>query len=169
VTGVRSAAIASASLLFACATTSAPSATPHGGPTTAAESPAQASDGGATPSGSDPLPSLDALAARATSLAPGLREAARGELRAGDAGPFVVVRDVTTDTCVRVAFAASPEVHVSLVDARTHDALADSSSAGDVALGAGGPVCVRRGGGVELRVEGGGAWRARFIAWRSGS
>jgi hypothetical protein len=113
------------------------------------------------------LTSLDALASRASALAPGMREVARGDL---EGGPTPVTsplaRAEAADTCVRVAFVAAPPAHAWLTDARG-DVLADAPSTGDATLAARGPVCVRRGDAVTLHVESSAAWRGRFVGWAS--
>jgi hypothetical protein len=110
---------------------------------------------------------LDALAARATSVAAGMREVARGEI-VGDASgaTHVIARADARDVCVRVTFGARAPVHASLVDARG-DVLAEVRDAADATLGARGPVCVRKGDVVSLRFESSAPLGARFVAWES--
>ncbi len=116
------------------------------------------------------LASLDALASRATSVAAGMREVARGEI-AGDAADAksatrVVARADDRDVCVRVTLVARSAVHAWLTDSRG-DVLAEERDALDATLGARGPVCVRKGDAVTLRVEAGTPVVARFVAWES--
>jgi hypothetical protein len=108
--------------------------------------------------------SLDALAARAPSLAAGMREVARGEI-AGEA-TRVIARAEDRDVCVRVTMVARYPVHASLIDARG-EILADVKDAFDATLGAHGPVCTRKGDAVSLRVDAGAMSVVRFVAWQS--
>jgi hypothetical protein len=111
----------------------------------------------------DTVAAFDALAARASSLATGMREVTRRET-----GTDAV--DLTTpearDTCVRVAFQATAPVTVKLTDeggnllATTEDAVTDG------VLAARGPVCVRKGDVVRGLAEGTGA-RVRWMAWEA--
>jgi hypothetical protein len=113
------------------------------------------------------IPSLDVIAARAGAVAPGMREVARGELSSdGPSTPRILARAEGADTCVRVAFVATPAVHASLADSRG-DVLADVPSASDTALAPHGPVCVRRGDSISLHLDAPGSWRVRFVAWAS--
>jgi hypothetical protein len=171
-TRVRSFAIAAGSLLLAACATSAPvmPSAPAPSENAAHGSDASAASAAGAPGApaAEPLATVDALAARAAVLAPGMREVARGERSDADASPASIVREAASDTCVRVALAASPGVRASLVTTRAHVTLTEATDAGDAPLGASGPVCVRRGDGVELRLEGAAPWRARFVAWQSG-
>jgi len=114
------------------------------------------------------LESLDALAARAPSVAAGMREVTRGEIVPSDAGVVAreVVRADEQDVCVRVTLVARPAVHAWLTDTRG-DVLADAKSAEDASLGTRGPVCVRKGSRVSLNIEASGAFVARFVGWAS--
>jgi hypothetical protein len=80
---------------------------------------------------------------------------------------FPLYHDAPKDTCVRVAFVAEPAVHVSLVAVRSQDVLAGAVDAKDVALGANGPVCIRRGDGIDLAIDAKASWTARYVAWSS--
>ena len=114
------------------------------------------------------LESLDALAARAPSVAAGMREVARGEVVPSDAGVVAreIVRADEQDVCVRVTLVAQPAVHAWLTDTRG-DVLADARSVEDASLGTRGPVCVRKGSRVSLHIEASGAFVARFVGWTS--
>jgi hypothetical protein len=96
-----------------------------------------------------------------------MREVARGDLP-GDAaaGTRVLVQADDADTCARVAFAAQPAVHASLVNARGH-VLADAPASTDTPLAARGPVCVRKGDAIAIKVDGASSYAARFVAWAS--
>jgi hypothetical protein len=123
-----------------------------------------------TPAPPPPLPALtsfDVLASRASALAPGMHEVARGDLASDSPSPARdLVRADGADTCTRVAFAAQPAVRASLVDGRGN-LLAEVSSATDAAIGIHGPSCVRKGDAITLRVEGTPPWALRFVAWAS--
>jgi hypothetical protein len=109
------------------------------------------------------LAAFEALAAQGSTLAPGMREAARRE---GGADPVALVSAEGRDTCLRVAFAASVPVKARLVDAAGNVLAASGDPATDGVLGARGPVCVRRGDVVKGVAEGAGA-RVRWIAWEA--
>lgn len=118
-----------------------------------------AADGGAEAGAPvDAVPTLDAIAARAATLAPLMREIARWD-RAGPRSPDV---RADRDLCVRAAFAAGAPVRAWIEDA-------SGARRGDVAEGADGmvpprgPACVARGASVRLVVEGAGAATARAV------
>jgi hypothetical protein len=103
------------------------------------------------------------LEARASALAPGLRQAAERE----SAGERVeLVRATGRDACVRVAFEATAPVTARLVDSDGGVLAELRAPASEGALGERGPVCVRKGDGVSGIAEGGGA-RVKWIAWAS--
>ena len=110
-----------------------------------------AADGGIDGAIRAPL-TLDLLAARGSSLARGMTEVMRAEAWGVRSVRRDVARAGDRDLCVRIAFAAGAVVHAWLEDA-TGTALADGGRAESGALGARGPVCVRRGDTVVLRVE----------------
>jgi hypothetical protein len=116
-------------------------------------------------SAADPgaVAAFEALAAQGSTLAPGMREAARRE---GGADPVALVSAEGRDTCLRVAFSASAPVTARLVDAAGNVLAATGDAAIDGVLGARGPVCVRRGDVVKGVAEGAGA-RVRWIAWQA--
>ena len=107
---------------------------------------------------------FDSLASRAPLLAPGMREAARKE-STGD--KVEVARASDHDLCVRVAFEAVGPVAAKLVDADGHVLAATEKASSDGALGASGPVCIRRGGSVSAVAEGAGPTVVRWVAWES--
>jgi hypothetical protein len=169
-------------LLCAAAACCSPSTLPTA-PVPRAVSPSPSASASAAPKPSAPppllssLPALDALASRAPSLAPGMREVARGELASAAssdnaAGVAPLVQAAATDTCARVALVAAPQVHAWLTDARG-TVLADVPSAEDTSIAPRGPVCVRQGSDITLHLEASaadkasGAWVARFVAWAS--
>jgi hypothetical protein len=106
---------------------------------------------------------FDALAARAPSLALGMREVARRET-----GTEAV--DLTTpearDACVRVAFEATAPVTAKILDEGGNVLAATEEAATDGVLAARGPVCVRKGDVVRGLAEGTGA-RVRWMAWEA--
>lgn len=131
---------------------------------------AQLDDDGSTPGepngaeGSrEPDGTFASLEALAPSLAPGMRRAAEKE-SVGDR--IELVRAVSKDTCVRVAFESAAPVVARLVGAdgtvlyETHQA----STSG--ALGDRGPICVRKSDVVSATAEGV-SGRIRWIAWAS--
>jgi len=105
------------------------------------------------------VPSLDALAARATRLAPGMREILRGE----SAGS-VPLPEADHDTCIRAAFAGGGPVAAHLVG-KGGSFLADAVAATDGVIGPDGPVCYRKGDAPLLRFEGQGEGSARYVVW----
>jgi hypothetical protein len=136
-----------------------------------------ASDAGSVDAGdavdASAMVTLDALAARATSVAAGMREAARGEIAGDAAGATnattatrVIARADDRDVCVRVTMVARPAAHAWLADTRG-DVLSDAAEATDATLGARGPVCVRKGDVVSLHLESKTPFVARFVAWQS--
>jgi hypothetical protein len=102
-------------------------------------------DGGA----SEPLPSLEELAARGASEAPLMRE----RLRIEHAAPRSEELRAERDLCVRALYAASRPVRVWFADE-------GGQRRGEVASGTGGavpprgPACVRKGEALRLVVEG---------------
>lgn len=113
---------------------------------------------GATPPASDPLPSLDALAARGPTVAPLMREA----LRAPDAKAKPEVKP-DRDTCLRAAIAATGPVKAFFADAKGA-ARGDAFEGTDGTVPPSGPACVKRGDVVRLVVEGEAAARAVVFA-----
>ena len=109
-------------------------------------------------------PALDALAARAASLAPGMREEVRIETP-GARLPVPLLRADKADACARVAFAAPSAGRAWLEDAK--GAVLAETSGRSGALGPRGPVCIRRGDTITLRFEGADVSRLRVVAWVS--
>jgi hypothetical protein len=108
--------------------------------------------------------SFDDLAARAASLAPGMREVARKV--GGASEPVDLARADARDTCVRVTFQSSTAIVAKLVD-ETGTVLATTAQpATDGALGEKGPVCIRKGDTVRGVIDGAGA-HVRWMAWQS--
>jgi hypothetical protein len=104
------------------------------------------------------LPPFDALASQQVRLAPGLHELARG-----DATGSAPLPKVTRDTCVRVAYAATAPVTVSLV-AHDGSVLASAPAAKEGSLELRGPVCFHP--DAEPRVVvGGDAGLVRYVVW----
>jgi hypothetical protein len=111
-------------------------------------------------------PSLEDLAARSGTLAPGMREERRQEIDETMAATAPAARADKADLCVRVAFAATRAVHAWLEDSASN-VLANVPSAADGALGARGPVCVRKGDGVTFRMDSREPARVRIVTWAS--
>ena len=107
---------------------------------------------------------LDLLAARGPWLAPGMREAARVETEGARSVRRELVRAAGRDLCARVVFAAGTTVHAWLED-DAGGVLADGGRAESGALGARGPVCVRRGDAIVLRAESDAPTSLRVVAW----
>ena len=107
---------------------------------------------------------LEVLATRGVFLAPGMREVTRFETDGDRSVRREILRSKDRDVCVRVAFAAGTAVHAWLEDA-AGGPLADGGRAESGALGARGPVCVRRGDAVVLRVESDAPTSLRVMAW----
>jgi hypothetical protein len=118
-----------------------------------------------------PLPQLVAmedLAANAASVAPGMHELARRESESlhvhEEAGQ---ARE--KDLCVRVLFAATSDVRATLENAKG-EMLVETTGASRGVLGPRGPVCVRKGETLFVRIdadEDAGALHTRFIVWGS--
>jgi hypothetical protein len=106
---------------------------------------------------------FDALAARGSTVAPGMSEAARRE---GGNDPVALVTAEGRDTCLRVAFEATAPVKARLVDAAGNVLAATTEASTDGVLAARGPVCVRRGDVVRGIADGAGA-RVRWMAWEA--
>lgn len=130
-----------------------------------ATSAAGASSAGAADAGeaAEASAAFEAMAGRAASIAPGMREVTRK-----DAGPEAVdlVRADTRDVCVRVAYEATLPVVAKLVERGGGLLAASEAPATEGVLGARGPVCVRRGEVVRGLAEGTGA-RVRWMAWEA--
>jgi hypothetical protein len=109
------------------------------------------------------LAAFDALAARAPSLAPGMREVARKETGT-DAVDLAIAEG--RDVCVRVAFEASTPVTVKLLDQGGHVLTATGGAMTEGVLAATGPVCVRKGDVVRGLAEGPDP-RVRWMAWET--
>jgi hypothetical protein len=119
-----------------------------------------------------------ALASRAGTVAPGMREVARMQ-SSGD--KVELARAEARDACVRVAFEATSPVVAKLVDGDGNVLASSDSPATDGVLGEHGPVCVRRGeavsalaGAVVETVAGGDGGsglpsvaRVKWMAWES--
>ncbi len=115
--------------------------------------------------GGEPLPSFEALAALAPEVAPGLREAVRGDLASGEAR--ILPEGTTGDTCMRIVYGAtSPNARLVVAEEGARDAGALAQTTGVAGrLGRGGPVCFTR--GHTLRLENAGEGAVRFVAWSS--
>jgi hypothetical protein len=114
----------------------------------------------------DAWTTLDELAARAPSVAAGMREAKRDELASSGALTFEVAKASAADLCARVSFVATIPVHAWLEDARGN-ALADGATSARALLASRGPVCVRKGDAIVLRAEARDPFRVRVVAWTS--
>jgi hypothetical protein len=160
--------VAWAALALAACAQAVPETTRAPAPPSAAPTPPQAPAPSSTaPVGAEGLPSLEALAARGPSVAPGMREAARGEIvTASGAAERSLVRADLADACVRVTLVAQPAVHAWLTDTRG-DRLTDVNDATSALLAPLGPVCIRKGDAVTLHVEAQAPHAARFVAWTS--
>jgi hypothetical protein len=146
------------SLLAACGGPSA------GGERASTPSPPAVGEASSQPkeAGDPSFPPLDALSARAPSIAPGMREIARH-----DGGPEVteVAHAGDKDLCVRLLFVANAPVAAALMD-HSGAVLSEAPEGTGGALGENGPVCVRRGQTVRVRFESRSpAPRVRWIAW----
>jgi hypothetical protein len=150
-------------VLLVCACGAAMTRTPE--PSQPAAQPSPPLPAASASSATDPatVAAFDALSAQASTLAPGMREAARRE---GGTDPVALVTAEGRDTCLRVAFAASAPVKARLVDAAGNVLAATSEASTDGVLAARGPVCVRRGDVVRGIADGAGA-RVRWIAWEA--
>jgi hypothetical protein len=108
-----------------------------------------------------PAPTTDALALLGPSLAPGMREVARGE----SALPLsIVVPGESSDVCLRAVVAAGAPVAAALIaEGRT---LALSEPGPRALLDAHGPICLRK--GTHARIEAQGPrGPARYVVWAS--
>jgi hypothetical protein len=107
---------------------------------------------------------FSSLEAAAASLAPGMRQAAERESRAGDR--VELIRGAATDTCVRVAFEGPGPMLARLTDSAGATLSETRAPAVTGALGDRGPVCVRKGDSISASADGA-AGRVRWIAWSS--
>jgi hypothetical protein len=156
-------------VLLACACGAAVRAQGPARPAVSDEPPATSAAGANAGTGPDAgetaeaTAAFDAMAARAASIAPGMREVVRK-----DAGPDAVdlVRAETRDVCVRVAYEATVPVVAKLVERSGGVLVAGDAPAAEGVLGARGPVCIRRGEVVRGMAEGAGA-RIRWMAWEA--
>ena len=106
---------------------------------------------------------FDALASRAPSIAPGMREVARKE----GAGLVPLATADARVMCLRAAVAATAPVAATLVDAEGNVLAAASAPEREGVLGERGPVCVRRGDSVKGAADGDAGVRVRWVAWAS--
>jgi hypothetical protein len=105
-------------------------------------------------------PSAEALAALASRVAPGMREAVRGE---SPLPASIAIPAAETDVCLRAAFEASSPVVAAVVDGRGR--VLDLSVAGkETLLDNGGPVCLRKNYAAHLEVQGAGG-TVRYVVW----
>ena len=113
------------------------------------------------------LRSIESLAARGAELARGMREVDRAEIAvAAGTVDRDIVRGAASDTCARVAFAATVPVHAAIVDAKDR-VVAEIEPAHEGALGERGPVCARRGDAIRLRISADRPAQVRYVAWAS--
>jgi hypothetical protein len=96
------------------------------------------------------VPDVATLASRASRLAPRMRELAR--LDPAPARSPDLLAAATSDTCLRVAFAANRPVRVRLVD-RDDMPRGDAAEGTDGAVPPLGPACAVRGDPLTLHVE----------------
>jgi hypothetical protein len=89
-----------------------------------------------------------------------MRELARGEV---SVPVSIGLPKIAGDACVRVAFAAKAPVK-ALLESTTGDELAAAEPATDGVLGPRGPVCIRRGQGFRLSLEGS-VSPVRYVVW----
>lgn len=115
-------------------------------------------------SAADGLPTLDTLAQEGSALAPGMSEIGRADLRGDKEAVQEVLAADRTDACVRVTFATTVPAKAMLVDRAGH-VVAEVASATIGALGPQGPVCIRKGDRLELRLAADGPLSARYVAW----
>jgi hypothetical protein len=133
-----------------------------------APAPVRATNTGATATSSSAASgvgpeSFEDLAARAPSLAPGMREVTR---KAGGNEPVDLARADARDACVRVAFQSSAAITAKLVDETGSVLAATAEPSTDGALGENGPVCIRKGDAVRGVIEGAGA-HVRWMVWQA--
>ncbi len=112
-------------------------------------------------------PEIEALVV--SGISDGLRERARGVLvlpsaPAAPSSELVLLERASEDTCVRVGFSAGAPVTPDLQDGRGRS-LSASAPRREGALGDGGPVCLRRGDTLRLRVEGAAGTRVSWVLW----
>ncbi len=121
----------------------------------------------------DPLVSFDAIAADSLEQWPGTREAGRQE---GLAKDLQVTLSAQQDTCVRAFVRATAIVEAKLSKANDstsassapagqHETVLAEAKGDTIALGAKGPVCVRKGDVIVVSVQGDA--RARVILRQS--
>jgi hypothetical protein len=116
-------------------------------------------------SSADGPASFVALAERAASVAPGMREVARkASANAGD--PVELVKADARDTCVRAAFEAASPVSARLVDREGRVLASVPAATASGVLGERGPVCVRKGDVVKGVADGAGV-PVRWMAWEA--
>lgn len=159
--------LALAALAASCA--GAPTAAPRApqGATDAGVARATASaDAAAEAAATDPVPTLDALAAGAARTAPGMRELLRRELDAPAEATRLELLIAPSDTCLRVRVVSASAVHASM-EGSAGNALAETPSATDVSLAERGPVCVRKGERVTLVLAPREPAHVRLVAWAS--
>jgi hypothetical protein len=146
-------------------------ATPQAPPPRVATPPPLASSASAAKAATapDPLPSLDAIAARGASVAPGMRAVGREEQKLASAARFDAVPKAERDVCARLLFVATAPVRARLEDG-AGDVLAElARPAGSGLLGERGPVCTRRGDVIRVafQPDPAVAARVRWVTWAS--
>jgi hypothetical protein len=112
------------------------------------------------PEREEDAPSVESLALLLPSLAPGMREVARGE---SPLPASIALPPREADVCFRAVFAATSAVVAALVDDAGR--LLDVSQAGkQTLLNADGPVCLRRDHHARLEVQGA-KGPVRYVLW----
>jgi hypothetical protein len=103
---------------------------------------------------------LESLGAMAESVAPGMREVARGQ---GSLPFSIPLPPAIADACVRTVVAApSPVVAALVTDAG--GALALTQAGAQTTLEARGPVCFRKGQVARIEVQGQASF-VRYVVW----
>jgi hypothetical protein len=105
-------------------------------------------------------PSLETLAEMGASLAPGMREVARGQSPMPASIPLLATN---ADVCLRAVFGAASPVIAALL-AEPGGILAITRAGTRATLEARGPVCMRKGQSVHIEVQGQ-APLVRYVVW----
>ena len=140
---------------------------PHPRPTTASPDVASGSPDAGTDAAvfAEPVPNIDALAARGSSEMPLMREVARSS----EATKPTLLEVRAADACFRAAVAASVSVRAWFEDDRHAIRGAELSGAAGL-VPPRGPACARKGENLRLIVEapdGGTAITARAVVWQA--
>jgi len=107
-------------------------------------------------------PKIDLVAARRDRVAPGMREVARSDLDLSR-DHELALRAFEVDTCLRAAFDADAPTAITLASSSGMTLSSADGTSG--AIGAAGPVCIKKGDAATFKLNG--QSRIRIVVWAS--